>query len=274
MWYNTEEVALAGVLSRPDAQRHRLPEERRSGSGTCAARSRCVQGVKLFGVVNNILDVNQQSDLHRPRSKSRAAPIWRRRTAPAETPCRVVNSSSASRFGFDAARSASGDRWRSAVALQPARRRSGHGARCLRPQRHRAGAAAAHRDDLRLQHRDGGRAGPCRPHRRHRGLYALSAGGAGQAAGRRAAGLLGRRGGGAAARSRRRHALAPGRQPARSIPWSGWASRSSCCCSGTWQRSCRTSACWRASPASPSAARSWWPSCRPASTRSSSASPA
>ena len=96
-------------------------------------------------MVNNIFDVNQHPDLHRPRSKSRAAPFWRTRTAPAAIPCRVVKSSLASRSGFDAARSAS---WRIlalAVALQPAGRRAGHGARRLRPQRHRARAAAAHR---------------------------------------------------------------------------------------------------------------------------------
>ena len=43
--------------------------------------------------------------------------------------------------------------------------------------RHDAGAAAAHHPDLRLERRDGGGARPRRPHRRHRGLHALSAGG-------------------------------------------------------------------------------------------------
>ena len=41
-----------------------------------------------------------------------------------------------------------------AFALGGRRRRAGYGARRLRPQRHRAGAAAAHRGDLRLQRRD------------------------------------------------------------------------------------------------------------------------
>src|SRR5262245_1862148 len=87
--------------------------------------------------------------------------------------------------------------------------------RRVRSRRDSAGAAATDRDDLRLQHGNGGGAGPRGSHCRHRGLHALSAGGFEQAAGRRPARIFGGCDRERAAGPRRRHAGAAGRPPAR-----------------------------------------------------------
>ena len=212
MWYNTEECAFAGVLPRPGAQHSASTRRTLLGLEHRAARSRCIKAEAVRRGQQH-LRRQQPSDLHRP-GRSPAAPTRRpeRRLRQLDAGPRIHRRLPGQVLMQDGGL-ASAAIWRSLSRCAGAGR-AGHGARRLRSQRHRAGAAAAHRDDLRLQHRDGGGARPRRPHRRHRSLYALSAGGARQAAGRRPAGLLGRRGGGAAARPGRRHAVAPGRQPA------------------------------------------------------------
>ena len=83
--------ALAGVLSRPGAQRHRLPEERLLGLEH-ALRDRSVSRASSCSAWSTTSSTSTRARSSSPSTRIPAAPTWRRRTARAAIRCPVVNS--------------------------------------------------------------------------------------------------------------------------------------------------------------------------------------
>ena len=167
MWYNTEEslnpLLFPGQIRTSTVYR-KEPFWVLNMRGELEVR----KGFKVFAAMNNIFDVNAPSDLHRPRPHAVRRQLLNQNGACGNSmPGRevIVGAQGAVLMLLWTARilRAHEARWKRAVLWRdpvrpsPSRRRpADHRARRLRPQRHRAGAAAAHRPDLRLQRGDRG----------------------------------------------------------------------------------------------------------------------